>query len=184
MVRRLGRSPVPGFAFYLYVQALQGQYQKALKQAEELQRITLTSSLATYVLAMGAKTLALIQLGRFGEVLEIIRDGREIAEKNGNDPWVFVFREAWLRTLCFDFEGVRHLSKIIMRLNPEQHAVQPRTIAMVASGYAELDRQKYDEALEYFAQVRDRKATPNFFLHWYWRMHAQLGSARFSVRRS
>jgi tetratricopeptide (TPR) repeat protein len=182
MVRRLGGSPVPGFAFYLYVQALQGQYQEALKQAEELQRITLTSSPATYVLAMGAKTLALIQLGRFGEVLEIIRNGREIAEKNGNDPWVFVFREAWLRTLCFDFEGVRHLSKIIMRLNPEQHAVQPRTIAMVASGYAELDRQKYDEALDYFAQVRDRKATPNFFLHWYWRMHAQLGSARVWLR--
>src|SRR5262249_42922058 len=133
-------------------------------------------------LAVGAKTLALIQLGRFGEVLEIIRNGREIAEKNGNDPWVFVFREAWLRTLCFDFEGVRHLSKIIMRLNPEQHAVQPRTIAMAASGYAELDRQKYDEALDYFAQVRDRKATPNFFLHWYWRMHAQLGSARVWLR--
>jgi tetratricopeptide (TPR) repeat protein len=182
MVRRLGAAAVPEFGFYLYVQALQGHYQEALKQAEELQRITQTSSPATYILALGAKTLALIQLGRFGEALEIVRTGRKIAEKNGDDPWVLVFREAWLRTLCFDFEGVRRLSKIIMRLNPEQHALQPRTIAKLASGYAELDRQKYDEALDYFAQVRDRKITPNFFLHWYWRMHAQLGSARVWLR--
>ena len=35
-----------------------------------------------------------------------------------------------------------------------------KALAMLASGCAELDRQKYDEPLDYFAQVRDRKATP------------------------
>jgi DNA-binding winged helix-turn-helix (wHTH) protein/tetratricopeptide (TPR) repeat protein len=181
-VRRLSGPAIPESAFYIYVQALQGRYEEALRQAEELQRATQTSGPAAYVLALGAKTLALIQLGRFGEALEIIRNERDVAEKNGNDPWVFVFREAWLRTLCFDFEGVRRLSKIIMRLDPEQHAHQPRAIARLASGYAELDRQNYDEALDYFAQVQDRRATPDFFVHWYWRMHAQLGSARVWLR--
>jgi DNA-binding winged helix-turn-helix (wHTH) protein/tetratricopeptide (TPR) repeat protein len=179
IVCRLSGSGIPESPFYMYVQAVQGNYEEALKQAEaSIQQMTEANSPGVNVLALGAKTLALLQLGRFGEVLEIVRTGREIAEKNESDPWVFIFREAWLRTLCFDFEGVRRLSKIIMRVNPEQHAVQPRTIAMIATGYVELDRDKYDNALQYFAQVRDRKITPNFFLHWYWRMQAELGSAR------
>src|SRR5260370_32277351 len=33
----------------------------------------------------------------------------------------------------------------------------------------------YDSATEYFRQVRDPATTPKFFLHWFWRMTAQLG---------
>jgi len=64
-----------------------------------------TTSPAAYLLALGAKILSLMQCGRFGEVLRIVGTGRELAQKNGEDPWVFIFREAWLRSLCFDFEG-------------------------------------------------------------------------------
>ena len=46
-----------------------------------------------------------------------------------------------------------------------------------AAGYAELDRGRFDEAVEYFEQVRDPQRTPKFFLHWFWRMTAQLGSS-------
>jgi tetratricopeptide (TPR) repeat protein len=33
----------------------------------------------------------------------------------------------------------------------------------------------YDEALQNFRQILDKGVTPKFFLHWYWRVHAQLG---------
>ena len=98
-----------------------------------------------------------------------------MAEKNGNDPWLFNFREAWLRTLALDFAGARRLCDFIMRPNAEYPTTQPNTIARVAAGYAELDRGRYEQAIEYFTQVRDPQLTPKFFLHWFWRMTAQLG---------
>jgi hypothetical protein len=33
----------------------------------------------------------------------------------------------------------------------------------------------YDHAIEHFRQVRNPELTPKFFLHWIWRMTAQLG---------
>src|SRR5260370_36009053 len=99
--------------FCVYVQAMQGDYEEALKQAEAA--MIATTSPAAYLLALGAKILCLMQCGRFGEVLRIVGTGRELAQKNGEDPWVFIFREAWLRSLCFDFEGVLRLSRTAMR---------------------------------------------------------------------
>jgi hypothetical protein len=32
---------------------------------------------------------------------------------NGNDPWILVFREAWLRTVVLDFDGARRLCDTI-----------------------------------------------------------------------
>jgi len=125
--------------------------------------------------ALAARTVALLRLGRFGEVLQIVRTGQEMAEKNGSNPWLLNFREAWLRTLALDFEGVLRLCEFIMRPGAEYPTSQPKAIASVAAGYAELDRGRFDEALEYFRQVRDPQRTPKFFLHWFWRMTAQLG---------
>src|SRR5258708_30312606 len=73
---------------------MQGDYEEALKQAEAA--MIATTSPAAYLLALGAKILSLMQCGRFGEVLRIVGTGRELAQKNGEDPWVFIFREAWL----------------------------------------------------------------------------------------
>src|SRR5260370_42582873 len=52
---------------------------------------------------------------------------------------------------------------------------QAKGIDRVAAGYAELHRGEYYKAIEYFSQVRDPETTPKFFLHWFWRMTAQLG---------
>src|SRR5262249_52896755 len=39
----------------------------------------------------------------------------------------------------------------------------------------ELERGHHDDASRYFEQILDPTITPKFFLHWYWRMNAQLG---------
>jgi DNA-binding winged helix-turn-helix (wHTH) protein/tetratricopeptide (TPR) repeat protein len=162
----------------VYVRAAQGDYRGALEAAESAIRQMADSASPTgYLLALGAKAVSLLHLGRFGDVLRIVRAGQETAEKNDMDPWIFIFREAWLRALCFDFDGVRRLGSVRMRSNSEQHAAQPRTIALVASGHAELDRRSYSSALQYFARVTDDSVAPKFFLHWHWRIQAQLGAA-------
>ena len=52
---------------------------------------------------------------------------------------------------------------------------QSQSIGGIATGYAALEQGKYDDAARRFAQVLDPKKSPKFFLHWYWRMNAQLG---------
>ena len=167
-IRRLGGSSTVHDG-YIYVQALQGDYEEAQRQADAVIKATSNR------LGRAPKFLILLTCGRFGELLRMVRTGRELEEKNQEDPWVSLMGESWLRMLCFDFEGVRRLSKIVMRSDAEQHAAWMRAVSRISSGYAELYRGNLVEALQLFSQVRDPRITPNFILHWRWRLHAQLG---------
>ena len=184
-LRNLGDSDTPPFhkMIYAHVQVLQGNYREAFEIFEAgLPKMDHTTSLMTHFFALSGKTIALLRVGQLGEVLRIVRAGRTMAEKNGNDPWLFNFREAWLRTLVLDFEGTRRICETILQAKAEYPTGQPDTIARIAAGYSrvatayvELDRQEYDHAIEHFRQVRNPELTPKFFLHWIWRMTAQLG---------
>ena len=177
-MRHLGDSCTPPYhqMMYGYVQALQGNYREGYEIFEAfIPKVDETSSLMAHHFALSGKMLSLLYLGQFGDVLRIVRAGKEMAEKNGNDPWLFNFREAWLRTLALDFAGARRLCEFITRANAEYPTGQPETIARIAGGYAELERGNYDQAIEYFRQVGDPQLTPKFFLHWFWRMTARLG---------
>jgi len=161
---------------YAHVQALQGNYQEAFEVFDAgIPKVGTPTSLIANFFALSGKTVALLRIGRFGELSQLLQEGKQMAEKNGNDPWLFNFREAWLRTLVFDFDGARRLCDLIMRPEAQYPTGQPKTIAKVAAGYAELHRGQYEKAIEYFTQVRDPEMTPKFFLHWFWRMTAQLG---------
>jgi tetratricopeptide (TPR) repeat protein len=164
---------------YAHTQLLQGKYQAAFVLIESGESyLDDTSSLMAHFFAMSGKTVALLRLGRWGEVLQIVRAGRELAHKNGNDPWIFNFREAWLRTLALDFEGAQQFCETILSANTQYPTEQPKTIAKVAAGYAELNRKEYRQAAHYFRQVLDSGSTSKFFLHWYWRMIARLGLSK------
>jgi hypothetical protein len=93
----------------------------------------------THFFTVSTKTLLLLRSGRLGELLQLVTEGRELAAKNGNDPWLFVFREAWLRTLVFDFEGARRLCDSVISSTTVYPTAQPKTIARIAQGYAELE---------------------------------------------
>jgi hypothetical protein len=55
---------------------------------------------------------------------------------------------------------------------------QAEAIGRLAAGFEALDHGRHDRALRCFEEVRDTAATPKFFLHWYWRMHAGVGMTR------
>jgi len=165
--------------FYVYVQCLRGNFDESARAAGE--KLRETKSLMGYLGAVGVKMLALLFLGEFGQVLEIIREGRAMAEKSGYDPWLFVFREAWLHTLCLDFAGARLLCEALMHAREDVPSTQPQTIARLSGGYIELEHGRYDQAARCFDEIRDHKVTPKFFLHWYWRMQAQLGLIQVSL---
>src|SRR5262249_60934260 len=111
----------------------------------------------------------------FAELPETLRSGGEAAELNGNSPWLFLFREAWLRTTVFDFEGARKLCADAIDSAPEYPTSQPQTIARLAAGHAELGRGRADAAATCFREILDPEVTPKFFLHLYWRMNGRVG---------
>ena len=126
--------------------------------------------------------MVLAARGRFGELLRMVRTGRELEDKNGQDPWISTFGELWLRTLCYDFEGVRRLSKTAMASEAGQHASWIKTVSRISSGQAELYQGNLDKSLQCFSQVHDPRITPKFILHWRWRLQAQLGMTEARLR--
>jgi DNA-binding winged helix-turn-helix (wHTH) protein/tetratricopeptide (TPR) repeat protein len=161
---------------YAHLHPLQGRYREALRIAEDgILKISETSNTVAYLLALGAKAMALIHLGRLGEVLQLLRAAIERAEKNGNDPWVLKIREAWLRTVVMDFTGAQELCDAMIRSNSGYPTGQPKAIGWFAAGNAALLEGRHDKALQDFRQVIDEDVTPKFFLHWYWRMQARFG---------
>lgn len=174
-IQRLSNGQYPEM-HYAHLHPLQGRYEEALKIAEDgISKISETSNTVAYLLALGAKTVALIHLGRFGQALQDVRAAIERAKKNGNDPWLLNIREAWLRTVAMDFEGAQRIGEAMIGVNSGYPTGQPQAIAWVAAGNAALGRADYDGALQYFRKVIDENVTPKFFLHWYWRIHSQLG---------
>ncbi|MBI4905079.1 MAG: AAA family ATPase [Acidobacteria bacterium] len=172
-IRRISGSSVVQDALLCHVLALQGDYQGAERDADAL--INTTVNPAVYAVGCSAKGLLLLLQGRYGEMLQSIRAEKESAEKNEEDPWMYIFGEAWLRMLCYDFDGAHRMSKIVMRSDAEQQTARLRAISRMSRGYAALYQGNHDEAQQCFSQVRDHRITSRFFLHWHFRLHAQAG---------
>src|SRR5262245_12311023 len=174
-IHRLSDAGAPAFdrMVYAHVQVLRGHYAEALENLEAgIPKENESTSPVVHFLAFSGKTLALLLSGRLGELVHLLRAGREIAEKNGNEPWLFLFREAWLRTTVLDFAGARQLCEgVVARSADAYWQGQSQTVSGIATGYAALEQGKYDDAERSFAQVLDRKGGPRFFLHWYWPMN-------------
>ena len=163
---------------YAHIQALRGNALAALQHAETgIPKTNETAGVMVHLFALSAQILALLQLGRFGDALRIIRANQELAHKNGSDPWLFSYREAWLRTLAMDFAGAQRVCDELIRSSVYPTG-QANALGRLAAGFEALDQGRCDEARRSFERVRDPAETPKFFLHWYWRIHAHVGLAR------
>jgi tetratricopeptide (TPR) repeat protein len=177
-IQRLSVAGLPAYhrVIYGHLQVLQGHYAEALEHLDVgIPSSEEPTSLMAYFFAHSGRTLALLHSGQFGELLHIIRAETDKAEKNGSDPWLFSFREAWLRTAVLDFDGARQLCDRLTGVSPEAPLGQPRTIARFSAGCTALALRRYDVARRQFEEILDPQITPKFFLHWHWRMKARLG---------
>src|SRR5260370_7710803 len=103
---------------YAYGQVSQGNYGEGFEIFEEgLPKMDHTTNLMTHFFALSGKTIALLRVGQLGEVLRIVRAGIEMAEKNGNDPCLFTFPEAWLPPFSFDFHRPLRISNPYLHPN-------------------------------------------------------------------
>jgi DNA-binding winged helix-turn-helix (wHTH) protein/tetratricopeptide (TPR) repeat protein len=161
---------------FAHLQVLRGNYAEALENLDAaIPKENESTSIMVPMFALSARTMALLYSGRLGELARLLRAGREAAEKHGNEPWLFLMREAWLRTAVLDFTGARELCEGIARSSAPYWHPPSLSIGGIATGYAALERGEYDEASRSFARVLDPQQSPKFFLHWWWRMNARLG---------
>ncbi len=178
-IRRLSDAGPPAYhkMIYAHLQMARGDYAEALETFEAgMPKENESTSTMAHFVALSGKTLALLHLGRLGELAQLLRTGRGTAEKNGNEPWFFVFHEAWLRTVVLDFTGARELCEgMAARSAAAYWHGQSQTMGGIPAGYAALEQGEYDGAARSFAQVLDPEKSPKCFNHWYWRMNAQLG---------
>ena len=177
-ILELSGEEAPSFdrMLYAHVLALEGRYASAQEIFEETSNTSrLGVDAIVHFFALSGRTVTLLRTGRLGEVLDIVRHGKEVAERNSNDPWLFKFREAWLRTLVMDHAGALEVCDSMLESGGAYPMEQPQAIARVAHGYSRLGAGKVDEAIAAFAQGADPPLPRKFFLHWIWRLTAQLG---------
>lgn len=174
-VLRLTGSPVIHHLFDSHILAFQGAYDKAVEDSRV--KMQTTQNPTEYMLAFGVDCMIEQYRGNCGEVLERVRAGKELARRNATDPWMWNYGEGWLHLLCLDFEGAARLAEADVRREGEPGVIWIRTMAFLASGYAELFRGNLEQARQYFDRVRDFRVTPKYFLHWQWRMRAEMGTA-------
>jgi DNA-binding winged helix-turn-helix (wHTH) protein/tetratricopeptide (TPR) repeat protein len=163
---------------YAHVQSIQGDYLEAYETAKAgIPKSIGTHSLVVYLSALSSQVLALLQLGRWGELQRVIRTGLDLAEKNGNDPWLGIFQAylGWLHLHARDFEGAWRLSQTLLEKYTEEPAGQVQTMARVTSGVADTNLGRPEAAIANFMKVRERPRQPKFFLQWYWQLRADLG---------
>jgi tetratricopeptide (TPR) repeat protein len=166
---------------YAHVQCIQGEYRQALQTARAgLPKAAENGRLVVYLSAHSSLAHALLHLGEWGELLRVLRSARDVADKNGNAPWLGILEAslAWLHFQACDYKEAMRLAYGLLQSHPEEPAGQVRTMALVTAALAEIELGWPDKALAALGGVCERDEHPRFFLDWYWRMMARLGLSR------
>jgi DNA-binding winged helix-turn-helix (wHTH) protein len=180
-IRQLSDA-VPAYyeILYAHVQGIQGDYEGAYETAQAgIPQAIEEDNLVVYMSAHSSQAQALLPLGRMGELQQVLDRAVEVAAKNGNWPWLGIFRasQAWLRLQMRDLEGARRIAEELLGTHTEEPAGQVRTTALITLAFADLESGRVDQALRGFTQVCERPALPRFFLDWHSRLLGQLGLA-------
>ena len=163
---------------YGHFLALCGDYQEALEILDaSARRSDHGIRLIPYFGTLSGTTLALLRLGQLGKVLRITRERREFTEDNRARYWMLSIREAWLRILALDREGALRICQSVLDASVGFQPTQVLIVASIAAGYVELDRGQYRQAIKHFDRVLHPEVPKKFFLHWMWRLMAQLETA-------
>jgi DNA-binding winged helix-turn-helix (wHTH) protein/tetratricopeptide (TPR) repeat protein len=178
-IREITGVDLPAYyeILYAHVQSLQGEYLDSYAIADAgMKKAAETNNLVVYLSSLSSKALALMHMGRWGELQQVLQHAIELSTKNGNDIWVGIFSamRAWLHMQCMDFRGAQQYAQDLLRVHTEQPAGQTQTMALLTAAYCELTDAP-EQALRKFQAVCNRVLLPGFFMQWYWTMIGEFG---------
>lgn len=165
---------------YAHVQCIQGDYAEGYRTAlAGIPRALENGNLVVYLSAHSSLSHALLHLGRWGELLEVLASATDVAQKNRNAPWVGIYQayRAWLHFHACDFEAAHRMAGDLLQTHTEEPPGQVRSMAMITKAFAEIELGFPDVAIAALTQICERQQQPRFFMDWYWRTIARLGLA-------
>ena len=168
---------------YAHVAMLKGNYAQALDLCERsvseasISRVGHVVNFLVNFGALSARTITFLYRGELGKVLQMTQVGRASPDENLALYWQASFREAWLRTVAFDFEGARRICQETGKVGGEHPIFYGQTIDQMAAGYVAFHGGNYPQAIEHFRDVYEPAVLTKFFLHWWWRLMARLESS-------
>jgi DNA-binding winged helix-turn-helix (wHTH) protein/tetratricopeptide (TPR) repeat protein len=171
---------------YAHLCSYQADYRAACRTAEEGLRLALEVSDAYhYMTCQFHRAWALLHLGEWRELRGVLRDGWEMAERNGHRRWArgFRFQAAWLLTHVGNFAGARSLCEL-ERL-PGEEVQMDRLLGAIVLGFAHLGLKRYAAALRAFQEVTTQSTLMRSILQMplrlgfghYWLARRQFGRA-------
>lgn len=166
---------------YAHIAMLKGRYSQALDLCDRSISEARSSAAGqvvnflTHFGSLSAQIIVFLRTGRLGQALRITSAGRASPDANLSLYWLLTLREAMLRTIAFDFQGARTICQSARDAREGQFPdAQYYSIDQIAAGNLALQQRQYSEALEHFRRVRDLDVHSKFFMHWEWRIIADL----------
>jgi tetratricopeptide (TPR) repeat protein len=126
---------------------------------------------------------ALLHLGDWAELRRVLRDGLEIAERNGHHLLARAFRlqTAWLLTHAGDFASARDLCE------RERHSFEETQLGQflgsIVLGFARLGLKRYAAALRAFDEVADQSGGRLVLMDWILNMPLRQGLGEYWLAR-
>jgi len=172
---------------YAHLRSYQADYRAACRTAEEGLRLALEVSNAYhYMTCQFHRAWALLHLGEWRELRSVLRDGLQMAERNGHRLYARGFRiqTAWLLTHVGNFASARALCE---QEPPTVEEVQiDRLLGGIVLGFAHLGLKRHAAALRAFQGVTAQSTLLRSILQMplrlglgqYWLARKQFGRAR------
>ena len=176
---------------YAHLRSYQGDYRAACRTAEEGLRLSLEVSDAYhYMMCQFHRAWALLHLGEWRELRGVLRDGLQMAERNGHRLWArgFRFQTAWLFTHVGSFARARALCEQERPMGDEVQMDQ--LLGSIVLGFALLGLKRPVAALRAFQEFTDQSTLMRSILQMplqlglgqYWRARGELDRAREHMR--
>jgi tetratricopeptide (TPR) repeat protein len=136
-----------------------------------------------YMTAQFYRAWALLHLGQWGELRRVLRDGLEMAERNGHHLWAraFRFHTAWLLTHAGDFARARALCE--QERQPGVEVQLGENLGSIVLGLANLGLSRFPEALRAFKEVTGRLESGPVLMDWILNMPLRLGLGEYWLVR-
>jgi len=165
---------------YAHLHNYQADYRAACRTAEEGLRLALEVSDAYhYMTCQFHRAWALLHLGEWRELRGVLRDGLQMAERNGHRLWSrgFRFQTAWLLTHVGNFVSARALCE---QERPSGEDVQmDQLLGAIVLGFAHLGLKRPAAALRAFQEVAGQSTLMRSILQ----MPLRLGLGHYWLAR-
>ena len=183
---------------YAYFQCLQSDYQAACRTAAEGLQLALEIGNAyEYLLCQCYQARALLHLGRWGEMLGVLEDALQMAQKNEHHPWTALLQleTAWLYLQACAFERVCEIGKRWSKRAQEGQYGYALLLSRILLGLAYLGLEQFERAFDCFNAARHQGGGEGSMLTWvlqlllchglseYWLAQRAFGQARQEAER-